>query len=135
MLITESHDADLIDAIILDCDTPCYDDFNVRSWLSDQYNVALTNGTDFALFEWVPSTRSFIGHYMFASRGKEAFVAARQFLMVMFAVYGADLILGIVPEDRRDVSIFTRKLGFTFEGTSDTLVGKSNIFTMSRNNI
>lgn len=132
--VTNCYDADLIEAMILEAKLPKFDDFSIRTWLDDPNNVTLINENgDCALFEYIPGTHGrYIGHYLFGSRGKEALKTANSFLFIMFAYYNAQCILGMVDKSKRNVSLFTRWLGFSWDGEVDTLGGTCDLFSLNR---
>jgi hypothetical protein len=133
-MIGKTFDTAFIQDKIDNSGIECLDDFNLESWLGTDYNLALVSSTgDVALFEFIPeSNGTFIGHYLFETRGKEALVSAQQFLRMMFMLYGADMIVGMVPVEKKNVCLFTKWLGFTDDGVVDTLNGKAKLFTLER---
>ena len=75
--------------------------------------VILQDGEDYAIFERV-TDRIYAGHYLFK---KVSIKKIKAFLKEIFTV--ADVVLGDVPEGRREVVLLSKSVGFkTLEGTT-----------------
>jgi hypothetical protein len=57
---------------------------------------------DIALFDY-EGDGVYQVHFLFQSRGRKAIEHARESFKIMFTEHGANLILGLVPDFRRDV--------------------------------
>ena len=80
-------------------------------WLARAGNVPIVfeNG-DVALFD-NEGAGTFQVHFLFKSRGREAIAHARESFKRMFEDHGAELIMGLVPDHRRDVKLLARWAG------------------------
>jgi hypothetical protein len=88
-------------------------------WLSHPEHIVLENDCgDLALFEYgFPTKKIYSGHYYFKSRGRAAIEAAKGFLDELFnSCYNINVLMGLVPIERKEVSWLTRKVGFTSYG-------------------
>lgn len=88
--------------------------FNPREWINGHGNIALKQGMDLAMFEYM-GPGAYLGHIWFGSRGRHALEVARDMLETMFDKYDARLIRGEIPLWRKDVAWFMRLLGFEQE--------------------
>ena len=100
-------------------------------WLSQPGNFAVVAGNDVALFDG-KGDGIFEGHFLFEARGKAAIVAAREAFRVAFEVYGARMIMGLVPADRRDVNLLVRWAGGKHVGIRQTSEGPCELFVLPR---
>ncbi len=108
---------------------------DVVEWLSNPYNVALTNSNDdVAMFERVHASPSTVyGHYFFWSRGKEARDAAKQFLKEIFTGnYNVQVILGLTPLEHKGALWLNRQLGFKEIGQTDSVVGELRMVMLTK---
>ena len=108
---------------------------DVIDWLSDPANIVLENGRgDLAVFEYgIPTKKIYSGHYYFKSRGRGAIKAAREFLDEIFnSCYNIDVLMGMVPVERRDVKWITRQLGFTSYGLEEARGNHYELFILTK---
>lgn len=100
-------------------------------WLSIPGNVAVSfdNG-DIALFD-DEGDGTYEGHLLFTSRGKEALRHVKEAFSTMFIEYGAKLLFGLVPEDRRDVKLLLRWAGARSRGLRYTVHGFCELFILT----
>jgi hypothetical protein len=78
------------------------------AWLSNPENIAIgfDNG-DIALFEH-EGDHDYQVHVLFASGGRTAIKHVREAFGAMFEQHGAELIFGLVPDERGDVKMMDR---------------------------
>lgn len=108
---------------------------DVIEWLSDPANIVLENDHgDLALFEYgLPTRKVYSGHYYFKSRGRAAITAAKGFLDELFnSCYNIGILMGMVPNERRDVKWLTRQLGFTSYGLEETRGKTYELFILTK---
>lgn len=98
-------------------------------WLLDDNNIALTNGPDYALFEWT-GPGVYYGHY-FCTSGK-ATEFGKECLKYMFNEAGAEVIKGLTPVEKRAAKIVSRRLGFKSYGEVDTYNGPHELFILTK---
>lgn len=82
--------------------------FSYEEFLS-RGNIILQDEDDFVILERL-TDRVYSWHYVFVSRGSLAMKKASLFLKEALSL--VPVIIGIVPEGRREVTIMSRKLGF-----------------------
>jgi len=99
-------------------------------WLSNPENVALAfeNG-DIVLFEH-EGDRDYQVHVLFVSGGRVAIQHVREAFAAMFD-NGAELIFGLVPDERRDVKMMARWTGMKFAGKRPIPEGECDLFVLS----
>lgn len=85
-------------------------------------NIMLGDADGIALFGLV-APGVYEGHYLFP--GRASIDKCRKFLSTVFDSHYADAILGHVPVENRPARAMTRALGFTRQGTSVSLSGRS----------
>jgi hypothetical protein len=120
-------------AIISAIDTsPMNRGLSGRAWLApDAGNVPIVMGSDIALFD-NEGHSIYQGHFLFTSRGRAAVASAREAFRQMFENYGADLIFGLVPVDRREVKLLVRWAGGKYVRTRQTPEGLCELFVLSK---
>ena len=106
---------------------------DVGEWLANPMNIALTNAAgDVTMFERqhaLPDT--VCGHYFFKSRGKEAYLAAKEMLdEVWQPSYGLARIIGLTPVEHEAAYWLSRKLGFKDHGTMELDGGEYSFLLM-----
>lgn len=69
-------------------------------------------------------------HYLFKSRGKDAFLSSNEFLERMFEI--AEVITGEIKAENRPAKLLTRKLGFTSLGVLEYPQGDYELFMLSK---
>lgn len=101
-------------------------------WLAKKENVPVTfdNG-DIALFDY-EGDDVYQVHFLFQSRGRKAIEHARESFKIMFTEHGASLIMGLVPEFRRDVALLARWAGGNSAGMRPTSDGPCELFVLSK---
>lgn len=101
-------------------------------WLAKKENVPVTfdNG-DIALFDY-EGDDVYQVHFLFQSRGRKAIEHARESFKIMFTEHGAGLIMGLVPEFRRDVALLARWAGGNSAGMRPTSDGPCELFVLSK---
>ena len=108
---------------------------DVIDWLSDPTNIVLENQYgDIALFEYgIPVRRIYSGHYYFKSRGKQAIKAGKKFLDELFnSCYNVNILIGMVPVERREVTWITRQLGFKSYGPEEARGKQYELFILTK---
>jgi hypothetical protein len=117
-------DSEGIKAVCDKCGMPA----DLEKWLADPRNIALIEGENVALFSW-----RWIGiyeaHVLFTARGTDALAIGREWLSAMFDA-GAQMILAVVPEERKQAAWFARRLGFGFRGRIETIEGLSEMYQL-----
>lgn len=104
-------------------------------WLSQPENIVLENDRgDLALFEYsFPIKKVYSGHYYFQSRGRMAIQVARGFLDELFnSCYNINVLMGFVPNDRKDARWLTKKVGFTSYGVEDINDKQYELFIITK---
>ena len=104
-------------------------------WLSDPANIVLENDLgDLAIFEYgLPTRRVYSGHYFFRSRGRQAIQSAKGFLDEIFnSCYNINVLMGMVPDERREVKWLTRQLGFKSYGPEEARGNKYELFILTK---
>ncbi len=86
-------------------------------WVSDPRNVAITEGDDLALFDYV-QPGVYEGPFFFQSRGKAAVEAAKIITARMLET--APLIIGRVPLINRKAAVIARSAGYRCTGIEQT---------------
>lgn len=79
-------------------------------WVADQRNFAVVEGADMVIFDF-DSDGVYDVHVFLKSRGRKAVQVIRQAFGVAFGRYGVRLLLGMVPDHRRDVKMMARWCG------------------------
>jgi hypothetical protein len=106
-----------------------------ETWLNTPGNVPIVMGhpdaPDIALFDDAGDSVYEV-HFLFHSRGRAAIDAARESFRRLFEDYGADLIMGMVPEIRPDVKLLARWIGGKLVGQRDTVNGPCQLFVLSK---
>jgi hypothetical protein len=100
-------------------------------WLAFEGNIPIVfeNG-DIALFDY-EEEGTYEVHFLFESRGREAISHAKKSFEIMFTKHGAKLILGLVPDFRRDVKLLARWAGGKSAGKRSTSNGVCELFILS----
>ena len=104
--------------------------FDPLLWVIDPDNVALAIDLDLAMFT-DRGDGTWLGHIWFNTRGSRALERAGAILSHMFGHYGAKVIRGEVPERRKDVLMFVRKLGFKRTGEAEHPKGRLVVVTLN----
>lgn len=101
------------------------------AWLSNPENIAIgfDNG-DIALFEH-EGDHDYQVHFLFVSGGRTAITHARESFATMFEQHGAELIFGLVPDERRDVKLLARWAGGKFAGKRPIPEGECELYVLS----
>jgi len=105
--------------------------FDAPGWIAKQSNVALTDGSSVGLFGACGS-HVFEAHWLFIARSREALDLGADMLAAMFDLYGARVIKGMIPTDRKASRWFTRKLGCRSLGIIETIRGPHELFMLAR---
>lgn len=100
-------------------------------WLARPGNIPIVMGHDIALFD-DEGDNAFQVHFLFVSRGKAAVASAKESFRQMFENHGATLILGMVPDFRRDVKMLARLAGGKAVGLRYTPNGLCELFVLSK---
>lgn len=103
--------------------------FYPEYWLADEDNIALIDGEDVALFEYVRDGVYF-GHYFFKSRGKDAVTTAQRFLKEAFAKM--EVIQGLTPLTHLGARWLNKRLGFKSYGVIKTPTGPCELLIMTK---
>ena len=105
--------------------------FDAPGWIADSGNVALTDGSSVGLFGDC-GAKVFEAHWLFIARGREALDLGADMLAAMFDLYGARVIKGMIPTERKASRWFTRKLGCRSLGIIETIRGPHELFMLAR---
>ena len=105
--------------------------FDATEWIEDPTHLALSDGRNLALFE-KQGGNTWVGHNIFADRGRDAIHAGFRFLSEMFLTYGAKCIVGETPVHKIAARWFNRQLGFQSKGIRKTPYGDVELFVMER---
>ena len=105
--------------------------FDASGWIAIQSNIALTDGSSIGLFG-ACSSHAFEAHWLFIARGREALDLGADMLAAMFDLYGAHVIKGMIPTERKASRWFTRKLGCRSLGIIETIRGPHELFMLAR---
>jgi len=102
------------------------------AWLSNAGNIPITfdNG-DIALFD-DEGRGTYEVHILFKSKGREAIDNLKEAFRRMFTDHNAELIIGLVPDFRRDVKMVARWAGGKSGGKRQTSEGLCEIFVLSK---
>lgn len=88
----------------------------LEDWISDFFNIALTNEAgDVALFEYVKEGL-YTGHYFYNSRGRKALSTSEEFLNEIFSREEVQAIQGFTPLRNRKARWLSRQIGFSSYG-------------------
>jgi hypothetical protein len=104
-------------------------------WLSKPEHIVLENEYgDLALFEYsFPIKKIYSGHYYFKSRGKQAIQSAKGFLDELFnTCYNINVVMGLVPIERKEVKWLTRRVGFTSHGLEEIHGQEYELFIITK---
>lgn len=104
-------------------------------WIANPENIALENDLgDIGIFEYAfPNKEIYSCHYYFKSRGRQAINSAKAFLDELFnTCYNIDVLMGLVPIERRDVKLTTRRLGFTSYGLEEIHGKEYELFILTK---
>lgn len=105
---------------------------DMQEWLEDDRNIALHEGADYGVFEY-NRPHVYTGHYFFSTaRGKDAVRLSREILDTLFDDYGAEIVQGLTPTSHKGALWLTRQLGFTHHGSTDTVAGEHQVFTLTK---
>jgi len=105
--------------------------FDAPDWIASPSNVALTDGSSVGLFGSFGS-HVFEAHWLFVARGRKALDLGADMLAAMFDLYGARVIKGMIPTERKASRWFTRKLGCRSLGIIETIRGPHELFMLAR---
>lgn len=107
-------------------------DFDPVEWVEDERNIALLNEYgDMNLFQF-QTEGTYIGHFFYQSRGKQALESAKKMLRYIFSLPSVDVIIGLTPVEKLGAKWLTRKLGFKSYGEVETLPGLCELFIMTK---
>jgi hypothetical protein len=125
-LIFKLTDAAILRAAIDERMQGLADGFSVEEWLSDEANVALTDGYNIMLLERAGPV--FTAHWVFADGGRRALSVGREMLAFAFDHLGAQVIKGLTPAHCRAAKWFNRQMGGKSYGTIETARGPMELF-------
>lgn len=103
--------------------------FEPLSFILDRDNIVLTNGKDYAVFQYT-SFGTYTGHYFFKSRGREAIEVGKQFINELFNEHKAVMIIGFTPVEYKAAKWMNRQLGFKPGPTVETPEGDCQLYTL-----
>jgi hypothetical protein len=95
-------------------------------WVADPRNVAVWEGDDLALFDYV-GPGMYEGHFLFQSRGKEAVRVAKLLTHRMFD-HGAKMLIGYVPLENRKAGVIAHMAGYHYAGIKQTEYGPMMVY-------
>lgn len=101
-------------------------------WLASSGNIPVTfdNG-DVVLFD-NEGEGVYQIHVLFVSRGRKAIEHVREAFRILFTNHDARLIMGLVPDFRRDVKLLARWTGCKSAGMRPTRNGPCELFVLSK---
>lgn len=103
--------------------------FEPLSFILDTDNIVLTNGSDYAVFEYT-TFGVYTGHYFFRSRGRPAVEAGEKFLYELFNEYEVSMVIGYTPIEHKSAKWMNRQLGFRAGPVVNTPAGECQLFTL-----
>ena len=107
------------------------EDFDFQEWVSDDLNIALRDGENFAIFEH-EGNGIYNGHYFFdKARGKTAIDLAEDMLIYLFENYPVEVVKGLVPMQNKAARWLSRQVGFLSLGAIETINGEGELFVIS----
>lgn len=129
-MIRRLHSPAMLEAVVSSPEiAPLDHGFTPAAWLAEPENIALWERDNIALF-----TRRgpgvFEGHTLFADKGRAALDLGKAMLREMFDTYGAKVIWGQTPIERKAARWFSRKLGFRSHGSVDRPLGTCELFIL-----
>lgn len=108
--------------------------FNASDWLQTPGHIALVNAKDVALFEQ-KTPGVYQAHWLFKSRGKEAFRSAKKLVEAMF-LRGATKIGGLTPKFCVAARAFNRRFAYKHGGLClgivPTEMGEQELFLLKQ---
>ena len=107
--------------------------FPVREWLTNDANVAITDGKgNYALFVF-ETEKVYTAHVFFGSaKGKDALALGKEMLAKFFKDYPVSVLRGLTPVERLPARWFANKLGFEALGEVETAFGWCELFMLTR---
>lgn len=131
MTAKRSFDWEGLDAVVTD-----YKDtwigFDAEELVENEDNILVTDEEgNFGLFEF-SRPGIYYGHYMFTERGPRTEEIARNLLGFFFKEFPVTLVLGMTPVEHKGALNLNRKLGFTFQGVTDTGAGPHFIVSLKK---
>ena len=105
--------------------------FEPLTFILDHDNIVLTNGKDYAVFEFT-TFGTYTGHYFFKSRGRAAIEVGKQFLNELFNEHGACLVIGFTPCEYKAAKWMNRQLGFKPGSLVETPEGTCQLYTLTK---
>jgi hypothetical protein len=106
------------------------EDWNGTKWITNPNHIALTDGRNIGMFEAQEGVGVFFGHTIFRDRGKLALNAARKIIKALVDFFGAKIIHGETPIEKRAARWFSRQLGFKSQGVKSTPYGDVELFAL-----
>jgi hypothetical protein len=97
-------------------------------FLANNLNICLLSGDGGALFVW-RGPRVYEVHVFFEQRGREVLKVSHEMLQYMRDQFDAQLFWAAIPTESRHVIMFTRLMGWQFEGTVDTTNGPCELYS------
>lgn len=107
--------------------SPLRRDKSGYEWLCEPGNVALLEDDDLALFDYLGNNQYAV-HLFFESRGRDAIERLRDFMRQMFTEYGAHMLFGYIPVERRDVAYVAAQAGAIYAGKRNTPFGPVRVY-------
>jgi len=106
--------------------------FHPSDWISDNRNIALTDGNgNYNLLEYeVPGV--YTGHTFYRDRGKNAIRLLREALKTAFTDYPVEIIRGLTPIKLIGARWMARQGGFKSYGVVQTSTGPCELFILSK---
>jgi hypothetical protein len=117
------HQFDIINAINT---SPMNRGLSGEVWVADDRNVSINIDDDVFLFDY-ENEGVYQGHFLATEGGKKTVRRAKLAANALFDL-GATMIFGLVPQDRRDVAVMARWVGFTYKQTVPTPHGVCDLY-------
>ena len=96
-------------------------------WLADNRNIPVVVDEDVTLFDY-ESAGMYQVHVLYKSRGRQAIDRAKEAFAEMFTKHNASVIIGLVPDFRRDVKLVARWTGGKNTGLVETEHGPCEVY-------
>lgn len=106
--------------------------FEAEEWLSDDKNIALTDGKgNYNLLEY-DSPGVYYAHTFYKDRGKTAVRLIQEMVRHIFDNYPVEVMKGLAPLTHLGARWITRKAGLKSHGVVHTVIGPCELFILTR---
>jgi hypothetical protein len=104
---------------------------NGADWLASPGNIAIAYDDGGVVTFDLESWNTYQAHFLLTAHGRQAVMQVEEAFSTMFTQHGAELIFGLVPDDRRDVKLVARWAGAKSVGKRATPHGVCELFVLS----